>query len=339
MFGQRLGGLDGGGCSRARCVLGTPRPRPAHALQIARAEVPDWVLTTFLSNCMQDTNACQVQSLRAALCSCLDWCVPFAAVAVLCSSCAAPADMRIPDSHLCVTPPCLNLDAPPCTLWHAGRRPAEPAGQAAVCVRGAGVAAPAGLAGRGDARAAVLLHTGQGPIGSAFAEGSSGVLPFLLAQTQPKQPAGDGLHLADPSLPPRVAECGRLQSPLQRLLVPRPAGRPQYLHCHWHKPHAAAGRQRVCQHGTFPAHVPLGSPPLTGAPVHMLHVAGLHHAHQQPVPTLAPVAAGAAPLPTDHGSWRCGAARSPPSRLCRHGRCQLQQQVHCLQAAVVDCSV
>lgn len=34
--------------------------QPHVLLQIARAELPDWVLTTFLSNCMQDTNACQV---------------------------------------------------------------------------------------------------------------------------------------------------------------------------------------------------------------------------------------------------------------------------------------
>ena len=30
-------------------------------LQVGRAQLPDWVLTTFLANCMQDTSACQVR--------------------------------------------------------------------------------------------------------------------------------------------------------------------------------------------------------------------------------------------------------------------------------------
>jgi hypothetical protein len=42
---------------------------------IARAELPDWVLTTFLSNCMQDTNACQDAGRQSRqvklLCACV----------------------------------------------------------------------------------------------------------------------------------------------------------------------------------------------------------------------------------------------------------------------------
>lgn len=38
----------------------TTTPTATSPAQVSRAEVPDWVLTTFLSNCMQDTNTSQV---------------------------------------------------------------------------------------------------------------------------------------------------------------------------------------------------------------------------------------------------------------------------------------
>lgn len=48
-------------CAQQQLAAAAPGLAFPLAAQVSRWELPDWVLTTFLSNCMQDTSSCQVQ--------------------------------------------------------------------------------------------------------------------------------------------------------------------------------------------------------------------------------------------------------------------------------------